>query len=177
MDIKKYDKIFKIILYFFIYALLGWILETLYAIYDVGYFYKRGFLYGPICPIYGYGAIMLILFFSNFKKHTLKLFFYSGIVFSAFEYVVSYILEACFQMSWWDYTNDFLNLNGRISIFFSFAWGIIAILFIDRIHPFIEKHMEKLFNKFSVKTHFITSVCLICVLITDTVFSSIKYLT
>ena len=126
----KLNRIQLLILYFFLFAFLGWVMETLYAIYNLGHFVKRGFLYGPICPIYGYGALMLIIFFNKYKKHNFKLFIYSAVVFSAFEYFVSYILDAMFAMHWWDYTNEFFNLNGRISIFYSFAWGIIAILFI-----------------------------------------------
>ena len=62
---NKLSKIYYLILYFFIFAFLGWILESLYSIYELGHFTKRGFLYGPICPIYGYGAIMLITFLTN----------------------------------------------------------------------------------------------------------------
>lgn len=89
----KLNRIQLLILYFFLFAFLGWVMETLYAIYNLGHFVKRGFLYGPICPIYGYGALMLIIFFNKYQKHNFKLFIYSAVVFSAFEYFVSYILQ------------------------------------------------------------------------------------
>ena len=170
------DKVYKVTLYFFIYAFLGWILETLYAIYDVGYFYKRGFLYGPICPIYGYGAIILILFFSNYKKKSVKLFFYAGAIFSAFEYFASFILEACFKLKWWDYFNEFFNLNGRISIFFSVVWGIIAIMFVNHVHPFIEKITEKILKKIPINVQYIFFSLIGIVFLFDTLFSCLKYL-
>src|SRR5699024_7994651 len=106
------------------------------------HFTKRGFLFGPLCPIYGFGALILIMFFSTYKKHNLKLFFYAAIVFSVFEYLVSYGMEALFSLKWWDYTAEFMNLNGRISIFYSFAWGIIAILVINFIYPFFKKKVN-----------------------------------
>ena len=62
----------NIILYFFIYAFLGWILETAFCILTTGVFTKRGFLYGPICPIYGFGAILLIESLKNIKTNTVS---------------------------------------------------------------------------------------------------------
>lgn len=164
------------ILYFFLFSFIGWLMETLFAIYNLGHFVKRGFLYGPICPIYGYGALMLILFLNRYKKKNLKLFVYSAIIFSAFEYVVSYGLDALFSMHWWDYTNEFCNLNGRISIFYSFAWGIIAILFINHIYPFFKKKVNILLSK----TNYIIQVILVntflVIFIVDTAISCMRYL-
>ena len=138
----------KIFLYFLTYSFLGWILESLYAIYNLGHFVKRGFLLGPVCPIYGCGAIILILFLSKYKKNSFKLFVVSGILLSFFEYLVSFAMDALFAAKWWDYTNEFFNLNGRISIFYAFVWGIGAILFVNHIHPFVEKRVKKIFNRF-----------------------------
>ena len=63
----KLNRFQILILYFLLFACIGWIMETLYAIYNLGHFVKRGFLYGPICPIYGYGALILIMFFYKYK--------------------------------------------------------------------------------------------------------------
>ena len=65
----KLNRVQICILYFFLFAFIGWLMETLYAIYNLGHFTKRGFLYGPICPIYGYGALMLILFLGKYRKN------------------------------------------------------------------------------------------------------------
>ena len=170
------NKVFKVILFFFIYALIGWIMETLYAIYDVGYFYKRGFLFGPICPIYGYAAIILILFFTNYKKNGFKLFVYASILFSAFEYYVSFALEACFKLKWWDYSTEFFNLNGRISIFFSISWGICAIMFVNKVHPFIERYTNKILKKVPALVQNVSIISLLSIFIIDTVLSCIKYI-
>ena len=173
---KNIPKFYKILCYFFIYSFIGWVLETLYAFYIYGHFTPRGFLFGPICPIYGYGAIILILFMNTYKNHSIKLFVYASIVFSAFEYFVGFALEAIFGIVWWDYTTEFFNLNGRICAFNSVIWGIFAILFINKIHPFFEKKINKLLEKISSNLFIIILNILLISHIIDTVLSTIKYL-
>lgn len=172
----KLNRIQNLVLYFFLFAFMGWLMETIYAICTLGHFVKRGFLYGPICPIYGYGALMLILFLGKYRHKDLKLFVYAAVIFSAFEYLVSYCLDALFAMHWWDYTNDFFNLNGRISIFYSFAWGIIAILFINHVYPFLKKKINLILSKipYSIQVGIIRVFSTI--FIVDTIASCIRYL-
>ena len=164
------------LLYFLIYACIGWLLETFYAVGTLGYFVKRGFLFGPLCPIYGFGGVILYSLLAKYKKSPLKLFFYSAIVFSAFEYVVSYCLDALFSMHWWDYTNEFFNLNGRISIFYSFAWGIIAIIFINHVYPFLKKKINLILAKIPYIIQCSTLYLLCLIWLVDTVASFIRYL-
>ena len=102
---KQLSYVEKLILFFFIYAFIGWLLETLYCAYELGHLTKRGFLLGPICPIYGYGALILLIFLQPFKDNNVKLFFASAIIFSIFEYLVGFSLEALLLMEFWDYTN------------------------------------------------------------------------
>ena len=133
-------------------------------------------MYGPICPIYGYGALILIMFFYRYKNHNFKLFIYAAVIFSVFEYSVSYILDAMFAMHWWDYTNEFFNLNGRISIFYSFAWGIIAILFINHIYPFFKKHVNIILSKIPYAMQIILLYTFLLLFIVDTIASCVRYL-
>lgn len=121
---KPLSKFQKTIIYFIIYAFIGWICEEILCVVSTHEFVKRGFLFGPICPIYGYGALILILFFKDYKKHPIKLFFSATIIFSLFEYITDFFLQALFANRWWDYTGQFLNLNGRITLSFSIVWGI-----------------------------------------------------
>ena len=150
-----------ILLYFLIYAFIGWLLETVYAIGTLGHFVKRGFLYGPLCPIYGWGAVILVCILQKYKSKPLKLFFYSAIVFSVFEYVAGFALDALFSDRWWDYTNDFMNLNGRISLF---------------VHPFIEKIVKKVLKKIPAHIQIIVINLAFILLSTDTILSCIRYL-
>lgn len=172
---KKLPRVYTYFLYFIIFAVIGWLLETCYSFYSLGHFTKRGFLFGPLCPIYGFGALILIMFFSTYKKHNLKLFFYAAIVFSVFEYLVSYGMEALFSLKWWDYTAEFMNLNGRISIFYSFAWGIIAILVINFIYPFFKKKVNLILSKIPYKVQLVVVYTLAVVLVVDFVCSCVKY--
>ena len=161
-------------LYFFLFAFLGWTLETIFCIVTLGYFTKRGFLYGPICPIYGYGALLIIIFLSKYKNNLVKLFTYSAIAFSVLEYVASYILEVMFDSYWWDYRNDLWNLNGRIAIFYTIAWGFIAIIFIKFLFPFLKKNVERLLEKIPSKLSFILLYICIFIYGIDTTISCVK---
>lgn len=173
---KKLSRFYLYFIYFLTFAIIGWILETLFSFYSLGYFTKRGFLFGPLCPIYGWGALILIIFFSTYRKHNFKLFIYAAIIFSMLEYIVSFAMEALFSLKWWDYTNEFMNLNGRISIFYSFAWGIIAILFINLIYPFFKKKINILLSKIPYNIQLFTIYILGIIFLTDNVLSFIKYL-
>ena len=174
--LKLNSKFSKYAFYFFAYSIFGWCLETLYALLTLGHFAKRGFLFGPLCPIYGCGALILLLFFNNYKKNSMKLFFYSGIVFSVFEYFVAFLLEATLRLKCWDYSNDFFNLNGRITIFYSIAWGIIAILFINKIHPFVNKKIDAIAKKIPQAVKYTLLHSILILFLVDNVFSFIKYI-
>lgn len=167
----------KIILYFFVYSFIGWLIETIFALFVQQAFVKRGFLYGPICPIYGFGAVLLIMLLHKSKGKKKVEFFVSIIAFSVFEYLVSLVLEMVFHLRWWDYTNDFLNINGRISIGYSIAWGVIGLLFNEIIHPSIEKKIEDAKNSLSYRLQKTIVYIFPIITIIDFILSSIKYLT
>ena len=173
---KRLPRIYLYFIYLLVFAIIGWLIETAYSFYSLGHFTKRGFLYGPLCPIYGWGAIILIMFFSTYKKKNFKLFVYAAIIFSLFEYLVSFGMEALFSLKWWDYTSEFMNLNGRVSIFYSFAWGIIAILVINFIYPFFKKKINLVLSKIPYSIQVTAVYILFAAFVTDTVLSCIKYL-
>ena len=182
---KKDDKLTKfqkIFIYFIIYAFIGWVLETLYVSSLQGHLVKRGFLFGPICPIYGCGAIMLITILGKFKKQTGKLFFGAIIIFSLFEYIVSFGLEALYGNIWWDYSTQLGHLNGRITLLSSFAWGVLALLFLNTVHPYLEKKLQILINKMPCISQKIIFYLLFLIYIIDTasacifhVFNTVNY--
>ncbi len=174
--VKSNEKFKDMILYFFIYSFIGWILETIYAFFVLGYFVKRGFLIGPICPIYGFGAILLILLLRNCKGKPLSQFLIAGFTFTVFEYVASYVLEVIFGLRWWDYSEDLLNLQGRVSLSYSIIWGALGILLIEGIHPYIFKLLEKNKKRIRPKFQDLIIIILVATCITDFIFSTIKYL-
>lgn len=165
----------RLILYLYIYSFVGWLLETAYAFCIAGHFVKRGFLFGPVCPIYGFGAIIMLLFISKYKDNSIKNFFASALIFSIFEYLASFAIEATLKIRLWDYTNDFFNLNGRISILYTFFWGIAGIIFINHMHPFVKKRIEKILNKLNHIAQVNIITILTIILVSDFVLSCIKY--
>lgn len=175
----KYEKLStkdKLIMYFLIYSFLGWVFETFYAILVLGHFVKRGFLFGPICPIYGFGAVIFILIFDGLKGHNMKKFLISMIVFSVFEFLASWILEIVFHQRWWDYSDAMFNIGGRICLSFSIVWGLAGVIFSNFLHPFMEKKTEKILNKIPINLQRAIIYSLASVLIVDFVLSSIKYI-
>lgn len=129
--------IFSLLIYFFIYSFLGWITEVLYAYWARGFFVNRGFLYGPLCPIYGSGIILVVLLLGRFSSNTIILFILATILTSLLEYITGFILENFFHTKWWDYSNNHYNLSGRICLCFSIIWGLASIAIIKIIHPLI----------------------------------------
>lgn len=128
---------FHILVYFVIYSFLGWVLESIVRTICERKIINTGFLIGPFCPIYGFGAIIMILFLNQYKNNIILLFIVSVIALSLWEYIVGVLLEKFFHTKYWDYSNHKFNFKGRICLTNSIAWGILGVLFINYIHPFI----------------------------------------
>ncbi len=126
--------------YFFIYGLLGWMLEVSYQALKTGKFINRGFLNGPICPIYGLGACTVIFFLSGIAdQNRLVLFIGSIIIASVIELITGILLDKIFHKHWWDYSDRRLNLGGYICLEFSIAWGMLCLFLYDVNQPLVEK--------------------------------------
>ena len=167
---------FQLITYFVVYSFLGWVFESTVRTICEKKLINTGFLIGPFCPIYGFGAILIILVLKKFKGKKFKEFLISMLIFSVFEYAVSWIFEMVFHLRWWDYSNDIGNINGRISIAYSVAWGIIGLTFNEKIHPIIENKLDKAKNKISYEIQKIIVIILPISMLADFILSSIKYL-
>lgn len=179
--IKNESKFIEFVPYifcFFIFSFLGWLMETMFCYGLLGQFTKRGFLYSPICPIYGTGALILMIYLDKSKSNNsyIKLFILFTIIFSFFEYIVGFALDALFAARWWDYSDSTYNLNGRITLLNSFFWGIITILFVRFIYPLIQKFKEKVICKIPNNAQIIICFILISGITVDFVLSCIKYL-
>lgn len=174
--IRKHEKLQNIILYFFIYSFIGWCLETIYAFLVLGHFVNRGFLIGPICPIYGFGAVLLLMATKKLYKKPLLKFLIATIAFTLFEYMVSFILEMLFGLRWWDYSNDFLNIHGRVSLMYTIFWGLIGLILLEKLHPLVENFIQNIEVKIKKNEKLIIVYVLIALLILDFILSSLKYL-
>lgn len=129
------DDIWHIIIYFFIYSFAGWLWETAYCSYQERTFIYRGFLFGPYCPIYGFGVLLLLEVLSPLKSDPFLLFVNSIIFMSTLEYATSYVLEKLFHQRWWDYSKEPYNLHGRIALKSSLFWGVMCLVVIYVAHP------------------------------------------
>lgn len=136
--------------YFFaIYSFAGWCLEVLYYFKNEHRFVNRGFLYGPFCPIYGFGVLFLITFLDNYKNNIFVLFLLACFFTSVLEYITGFMLEKIFKAKWWDYTDDPLNIHGRVCVLYSLLWGVGEVVIIKMIHPIINNivdHIPKTFG-------------------------------
>ena len=132
-----------ILIYFITYSFLGWIMESIFRSICEKKLINTGFLKGPFCPIYGIGAIIMLLFLKSFSNNLLLLFFISVIVLTLWEYLVGILLEKLFHTKYWDYSDNKFNFQGRICLMNSIFWGILGVVFIQYIHPFIESIIEK----------------------------------
>lgn len=146
MNLSNFLKDFYLFAYYYIiYAHLGWWLETIYASFKEKKFINRGFLFGPFCSMYGFGAVSLIYFLTPFENNLFLLFIIGVIITTVLEYITGYMLEKSFNTTWWDYSKEPLNLHGRICLSFSLLWGGISVILIKIINP--------IFNKYSYITN------------------------
>lgn len=145
------DNLIKYILLFFFYSAAGWCLETTYCSIGEKRFINRGFLTGPLCPIYGTAAlIMTILIYNPFRDRPLLVFVLGIILCDLVEYITSFLMEKLFAARWWDYTYEFMNIRGRICLKHSLYWGVISIVFVDVIHPAVESLYSRINGQYLI---------------------------
>ncbi|MGE4277534.1 MAG: hypothetical protein AB7E30_10225 [Lawsonibacter sp.] len=123
---------------FFIYAFLGWCTEVSYAALNTGRFINRGFLNGPVCPIYGFGIVIVLACLTPLKYNFFLLFLGSVVLTSALELITGFVLEKIFHQRWWDYSEKPFNLRGYVCLQFSVLWGLACVFVVDILHPSIE---------------------------------------
>lgn len=144
--------IWRILAYFIIYSVAGYIIETLYGMITKGVWESRqSFLYGPFCGIYGLGAVVMILCLHKLPKKYNVLFVGGFIVGSIVEYVISWFGEVVLGVKWWDYSNMPLNLNGRICVYFSVFWGFLGIYLIASLNPKVDRVINWIKRKFKTQ--------------------------
>lgn len=124
-------------LYFFIYSFIGWTLEVICKLIEKRKFINRGFLIGPICPIYGYGVLGIVLLIGRNTSDILAVFLKSILICSILEYMTSYLMEKLFHARWWDYSKKRFHINGRICLETMIPFGLLGCFVIYIIHPMV----------------------------------------
>ena len=154
-------------LLFYIYSMIGWIAEIIYATIKEKKVVNRGFLIGPYCPIYGCGAVLMILYLTQYKDNLVTVFLLSMFICCFLEYVTSYLMEKIFKARWWDYSDMKYNLNGRICGENALLFGLGGIVIIYITNPFI----TKIISLFDSKVTITLSIILFIVFLVDAISS------
>lgn len=144
-SIHQYS-LYEYLWFFIIYAVGGWCLEVSYHVVTKGHFINRGFLNGPVCPIYGFGMLIVIICLLPLKDNKMIMFFGSIVLATLLELVTGFLLEKLFHERWWDYSKEPFNFHGYICLKFSIEWGIACLIVVDLVHTFfasIIKHFPR----------------------------------
>lgn len=138
IDIRVY------FLLFMIYAILGWCMEVTCKLIQYKRFINRGFLIGPYCPIYGYGAILITFLLKKYTNDPIALFFMAIIICGTLEYLTSYFMEKIFKARWWDYSQKKFNINGRVCLNTIIPFGLLGLFIMYVSNPFFISKIEML---------------------------------
>ena len=129
--------LYHILAYFLIYSCMGWCLEVIYAAATTGQLVNRGFLNGPVCPIYGFGMI-IVLFVLTPLQHSILLLYIGGVILpSALELVGGWALYKLYHTRWWDYSDFPFNIGGYICLEFCLLWGVGTLVVMRIVHPVV----------------------------------------
>ena len=151
-------------LYFSIYSLLGWICEVVYCSIPAKKIINRGFLKGPVCPVYGFGAVFVIYIMMGLNiTSPFMIFIFGGIIASIIEFLAAILLESVFHTRLWNYSNRKFNIKGRVCLLNSSLFSILSLVLVEFIHPL----MSNFIISFSNITIIITSYILIFVFVVD----------
>ena len=131
---------------FIIYSFLGWLMEVLLVSFQQRKITARGFLIGPWCPIYGFGALFVTLLLKKYYEDPIVLFIMSFLLGTILEYITSYLMEKIFKARWWDYTNHKFHINGRVSLTTSLGFGLLGVILVYVFNPFFLKIISNIPN-------------------------------
>lgn len=157
----------KYFILFMVYAIGGWCIEEINCSIIEKKVVDRGFLIGPVCPIYGFGGLAMTIFLTKFINSPITVFCMGVIICAVLEYFTSYIMEKVFNARWWDYSHEKLNLNGRICLKTLIPFGFFGILLIYFLNPFIFKMIDKM----NITVFHILSLSIALVMLLDIIVS------
>lgn len=151
------ENLYQAVWIFLVYAFLGWCAEVAFAAVHHGKFVNRGFLNGPVCPIYGVGMLVVVTLLWGLRHNLILLFLGSAGLTTTLEYATGWILERFFHDKWWDYSDKPFNVKGYICLEFTILWGLAAAFVVGAVHPFVFMIIDK--------TPFVFGVILMSVLL------------
>lgn len=154
-------------LLFLFYSVCGWILEVICKLVSDKKFVNRGFLIGPYCPIYGWGALIMTLLLQKYLDDPITLFIMIILVCSILEYFTSYVMEKLFRTRWWDYSNYRFNINGRICLETMIPFGLFGFFIMYIVNPWI----LGVISQIPTTLLYIISILLFLIILIDTLTS------
>ena len=161
------DLVCRYFLLFFFCSMLGWLMEVTCKLFQFHRFINRGFLIGPYCPIYGFGAVFVTLLLSGFSDHPIAVFLLAMLVCGTLEYVTSYVMEKLFHARWWDYSQRKFNLNGRVCANTLIPFGLLGLTMVYLVKPFL----FGLFDRLSGNLRLGLAIGVVVIMIADHVIS------
>lgn len=124
-------------LYFLCYSAVGWLCESVYCSVPQKKWINRGFLFGPVCPVYGVGALLAVALLTPLAWSIPLLFFSGAVLMSVVEYATGWLLETLFHAKWWDYSDKKWNLHGRVCLHNSVLFGVMCVVLVRWLHPLL----------------------------------------
>ncbi|MGN1134096.1 MAG: hypothetical protein ACI4RN_06540 [Oscillospiraceae bacterium] len=158
---------FKLLLFFYIYCFLGWCIESAIVSVSSRKFVNRGFLRGPVLPIYGSGAMLILLITYPVKVNWILVYFVGMIGTTVLEYITGWGMEKILHMRYWDYSDNRCNLDGYICLKSSLFWGLLSLFLVYVLHP----PLERLLTHFSITTLIILDTVITFAFISDLVYA------
>lgn len=150
-ELAGYD-FYHLVSCFFLFSVLGWIVESIYMSFCNRKLTNRGFMTGPFCPIYGVGAVVGYLILHPLAEHVVALYVAGAILATAFEYLVAKLMQKLFGEVWWDYNEKPCNYKGIICLESTIAWGFYAVIIITFLFDKVMSVIDFLPMAWGIKT-------------------------
>ncbi len=126
------------------YSFIGWVYESIVCSIGERKLVNRGFLNGPVCPVYGFGALVSIIFLYQRIDNVFLLFFAGMLLTCTVEYITAVLLEKLFNAKWWDYSDHRFNIQGRVCLLGAVVFGVMSVLLVKYVHPIVSSFIGRM---------------------------------
>jgi len=162
--------VYHIVHWFFVYSILGWLIESIYTSICNKKITNRGFIRGPICPIYGVGALAVYFILRPFSGNYVLLYFYGALLATTLEYFTALLMIRIFGEVWWDYNDKPFNYKGILCLESTIAWGFYTVFMFGFLHRFV----VFIVNSYSVEAGIRIGTIVIAYFVLDFSFSLVE---
>ena len=158
-NVAGYD-LYHLIACFFLFSIIGWMVESVYMSFCNKKLTNRGFMSGPFCPIYGVGATLGYIILHPLAKNVIMLYIVGAALATLFEFLVARLMIKLFGEVWWDYNEKFCNYKGVVCLESTLAWGFYAVIIITFLFEKVMSFVDRWPFEWGIKT-----IALICVMV------------